>query len=338
MNLRTILLVLAALPFAPLGGFSQRTAPAPGSGAEVGPIVRAIEIQYAGPQSVSKEKILANMRTQVGKPYSETALADDIRSVYQTGSISNVRMFGERQGDGVKVIVVVATKSQVKEVVLNGVTKFKESRIRKEITTKPGDMLNEATLEADRQKVIEYYHSHGYSEADVHTNTQVDEKENKARVEFDVSEGGKMTIRSVHFEGNHAISSKELMKANFLPQGSPQREKVVLTQKRTIFNFLGKVGHVDSEQLDHDVTALRDYYQDHGYLDVQIQPPRMDRSDGKVDVTFIINEGPQYHVGSINFAGNKVFTTDELARATTLKPGSVYSPQAVRDDIKALQG
>ncbi len=337
MNLRTILPALAAFFLATVAGFSQVAAPAPATPAQ-GPIVRSIEVNYAGPATVSKEKILANMRTQVGKPYSEHEVEEDIRSLYQTGSISNVRIFGEPQGDGVKVIVVVATKSQVVDVNINGVSKFKPSRIRKEITTKPGDTLNEATLESDRQKVLEYYRNHGYSEVDVHVSSQVDEKINKAHVVFDVNEGGKMTVRTVRFEGNTSFTRKQLLKADQPIQGTPQREKVVLTQKKTIFNILtAKAGKVDSEQLDHDVNSLRDFYQNHGYLDVQVQEPRLEHSDGKVDVIFPIVEGPQYHVGTVTFIGAKVFTPDELAKGTTLKTGSVYSPATARDDIKAVQ-
>ena len=40
---------------------------------------------------------------------------------------------------GREVVVVVAGKSNISTVELTGVTRFKESRIRKEITTKPGD-------------------------------------------------------------------------------------------------------------------------------------------------------------------------------------------------------
>src|SRR6187431_3213149 len=96
-----------------------------------GPIVRSIEVQYAGAGTVSKEKILANMRTRVGRPYSEQAVEEDIRNLYKTGNISNVRIFGEPMTDGVKVIVVIQSKAKITEVRLNGITKVKESRVRK---------------------------------------------------------------------------------------------------------------------------------------------------------------------------------------------------------------
>jgi len=37
--------------------------------AQAAPIVKSIDVQYAGPANISREKILGNMRTKVGKPY-----------------------------------------------------------------------------------------------------------------------------------------------------------------------------------------------------------------------------------------------------------------------------
>ncbi len=286
------------------------------------PMVREIDIQYAGPASVSKEKILANMRTRVGRPYSQQGVEDDVRSLYAMGGIENVRIFGEPQGDGVKVVVVVAGKGTVSAVEINGVTRFKPSRVRKEISTKPGDSLSPATLEADRQKILEYYSSKGFTDTDVTVTT--DETGGKNRVVFTVSEGRKTTIRSIRFEGNKAFTKRQL-------------GKVVKTKPKTIFNFFTKSGQLNADQLGEDVAAIREFYQNKGYIDAQVGAPRVDRVDGKVDVTFPITEGAEYRISSINYGAPKVFTEEEITRVTKLRAGSVYSPAGLRADIKSIQ-
>src|ERR1700679_2740807 len=136
MNFRKlfpVVVALAALTVDTLTVSLHAQSPAPaapsagamaGAQAPAGPIVRSIEVQYAGASTVSKEKLLANMRTRVGKPYSETAVEEDIRNLYKTGNISNVRLFGEPQADRVKVIVVVQSKEKITERHLNAVTKL----------------------------------------------------------------------------------------------------------------------------------------------------------------------------------------------------------------------
>ncbi|MEK0444805.1 MAG: hypothetical protein RLZZ399_126, partial [Verrucomicrobiota bacterium] len=94
-------------------------------------VVQEIQVEYAGPAGVSKERLLANMRTRVGKPYSEQVVEEDIRNLYATGNVLNVRIYGEPLGEeGVKVIVVLQAKARVVAVELEGVREFKPSRVR----------------------------------------------------------------------------------------------------------------------------------------------------------------------------------------------------------------
>jgi len=57
------------------------------------PTVRSIDVEYTGPATVSKERIIAQLRTAVGKPYSDAVVEQDIRQLYSTGAIRNVRIF-----------------------------------------------------------------------------------------------------------------------------------------------------------------------------------------------------------------------------------------------------
>src|SRR5205085_8230050 len=89
-------------------------------GPQEAPIVRVIDVQYSGPATVSKDVILAQMRTAVGQPYSDSTVEDDIRSLYKTGTIQNVRIFAQPEEDGVKVIVAVQTRQVLRELVIDG--------------------------------------------------------------------------------------------------------------------------------------------------------------------------------------------------------------------------
>lgn len=327
MNFRTFIpssLVLC-LGFAlPTPLFSQ-LAPLPTAVASTAPIVRSIEIQYAGAGAVSKEKILANMRTRVGRPYSEQIVEEDIRNLYATGNISNVRIFGEPQQDGVKVIVVVQSKGQITAVNLEGVEQLKTSRLRKEITAKPGDSLNEASLQADKEKIVKYYTDKGFTEVEVTLKTDTNEKLGTSRVTFTVKEGYKTAIRSVAIIGNQTVSSKDIQKA-------------IKTAKKGLLNiFTSGAGKLNPEILEADVVAIRDLYQSRGYMDVKVQPAQVTRDGSKVDVSFTISEGEVYHVGKVSYLGAKVFTADEIIAGPKLKKGEVYSPQKVRAAVKTLQ-
>src|ERR1041384_7059625 len=84
------------------------------------PIVRSIEVEYSGPATVSKERILGQMQTRVGEPYSEAVVEKDIQNRYKTGAILNVRIFGQGVADGVKVTVALQTRAVVREIEIDG--------------------------------------------------------------------------------------------------------------------------------------------------------------------------------------------------------------------------
>ncbi|MEY5009661.1 MAG: hypothetical protein RLZZ253_800, partial [Verrucomicrobiota bacterium] len=264
------------------------------------PMVQDVEVQFVGGASLAREKVLANMQTRVGKKYDERVVEDDIRNLYATGNVNNVRIYGERRPDGVKVIVVLQAKAKVGEVLLSGVQKLKEGRIRKEIGTKPGDVLNEASIEADRQKVLDYYAGKGFTEVEVRTRIQSDEAAGTASVSFEVQEGDKVEIRAVRFEGNSAVSTGDLRKA-------------VKTKPKNMLSFLTKSGRVNADQLEQDAIAIRELYQDRGYVDVEVAPARVERSGSEAEVVFELREGRQYRVGKVTYSGAQVITADELA-------------------------
>ena len=85
-----------------------------------GPIIKDIVVESVGAPSITKERVLANLSTKVGQPYSERTAEQDIRSLYATGGVSNVRLFAEPMGDGVKVTVLLQGRPVIKEVIIEG--------------------------------------------------------------------------------------------------------------------------------------------------------------------------------------------------------------------------
>nr|MDQ3315503.1 hypothetical protein [Verrucomicrobiota bacterium] len=98
--------------------------------------IRSIEIQYTGPETISRDRILAQMRTAVGQNYSDSVAEQDIRNLYATRQIQNVRIFAQQQGEGVKVIVAVQTRAIVNELEIDGAQRVSAKALRKKIGLK----------------------------------------------------------------------------------------------------------------------------------------------------------------------------------------------------------
>ena len=306
-------------------GAAVARAQAPQAAPQGPPIVRSIDVEYTGPGTVSKERILAQLRTRVGQPYSNEVVEQDIAALYKTGSIQNVRIFAQPQGDGLKVIVAVQTRSILSEIVIDGAERVKAQRLRKEIKLRLNQPVNEQQLEEARQKIIEVYQGQGFTDVSVQFRVDpIDEKRGTARVVYTVNEGVRGAVSRINFEGNTHFSQKVL-------------RKQMKTRGRTPIYFLDKSGRLDEVQLQQDLDKIREFYQDHGYIDVEIKDVRRERTEkGPMVITIVIAEGPQYHVRKLSVTGYQNTTEQKIRALLKMKEGSVYSPKQLRDDAKAV--
>ena len=289
------------------------------------PIIRAIDVEYSGPATVSKERILAYMRTKVGQPFNDATLEQDVEALYKSGAVQNVRIFGEPQGDGVKVIVHVQTRLIAREIVIEGANRIGATKLRKEIKLKLNQPIKEEDLEEAREKIIEIYQSHGFTDVSVQFRVEpIDETHGTARVVYTVSEGVKGAVAQINFDGNAHISTWRL-------------RKEMKTKRQTIVAFLDKSGRLDEAQLQQDLDTLRDLYHDHGFVDVEIKDVRRERNaKGKLTLTIVIVEGPQYHVRNLTISGEKIAREQGIRVLLKMKEGSVYSPKQLHDDAKSV--
>jgi len=297
---------------------APQSAPAP-------PIIRSIDVQYTGAQAVSKERILAQMRTKVGQPYSNQVVEQDVAALYKTGVIQNVRIFAQPEGDGVKVIVAVQIRAILREIEITGAERIKPKRLRKEIKLPLNRAVDEQQLEEARQKIIDVYQGQGFTDVSVQFRIDpIDEKRGTARVVFTINEGVRGAVKQIRFEGNAHFSEKVL-------------RKQMKTRGRSPIYFVDKTGRLDEVQLEQDMDKLREFYQDHGYIDVEIKTPRKERTEkGPMIITIPIVEGPQYHVRKLTISGQQNTTEDKIRKLLKMKEGSVYSPKQLRDDAKAV--
>jgi outer membrane protein insertion porin family len=289
------------------------------------PIVRSIDVEYTGPATVSKERIIAQLRTAVGQPYSDQVVEQDIRQLYASGQVRNVRIFGQPEGDGVRVIVAVQTRSVIREIEIDGAQTVTAKRLRKEITVKINSPVNEEDLEKSRQKIIEVYKGRGFNDVGVQFRVDaIEEKRGTSRVVFTIDEGIKGAVRSVKFEGNQHFSDKVL-------------RKQMKTKGKTLIAFIDKSGRLDEVQLQQDLDSIKEFYQNKGYIDVEVKDVQKERgSGGPIVITIVVNEGQQYHTGRVTFSGYKMTSEDKLRAIVKMKEGGVYSPKGLHDDAKAI--
>src|SRR5262245_5703269 len=124
-------------------------------GTASGQVISRIDIKHAGPPAASDEIIRANIRVKTGDQYLPAALDDDIRHLYGTGLFYNIRISRDFVEDGTLVLTyVVQGKPTLTDIQIVGNKKFSKSKIKKKITSKVGDPLDERKLFTDSQAIL----------------------------------------------------------------------------------------------------------------------------------------------------------------------------------------
>jgi outer membrane protein insertion porin family len=304
----------------------------------IGPVVREIEVEYAGPKAVNESVIRSNMRTTVGQPFSKATVEEDVRNLYATGLFTNLRIYDEPVTDGVKVVVIVQPKPMVKQVILAGFSKIEEKRLRKEIATKAGGNLNEQQIAADARKLQEFYQKRGFKDAKVTYNTDVAESTGRATVTFNIDEGEKRHVRSIQFEGNQRFTAAKLLKSKvYVGQG--QSVPIFKTKKRGMLSWLFGTGVVKDEEFQEDLHKLRRFYQNEGYIDFEVKNVEFRPAEGTdaVDIVIHVAEGNQYRVGSLKISGQTLFTEEQIRKRLKMKENDVFSPLTMDEDVERVR-
>ncbi len=298
------------------------------SGGQNGPVVREIDIQFIGPKTVAKSVILSNMRTSVGQVYSAASVEEDIRNLYATGFFTNLAIKDEPLGDGVKVNVIVQPKPLVKEIVIKGAGRIKESRVKKEVKSKLGEPLSEQQVSTDADKIKDMYLAKGYNQIQVSYKIDTNEEFGRSVVTFIISEGDRAYVTEVDFVGNQQLTTKEL-------------RKIMKTRKKNLLSFINKSGLFKEEDFHQDLDDLRTYYNSKGYIDMTVKDVKYDYpSKGEMKVTITVFEGIQYTVGKVDFTGNVIYSKQDLRNfrgypVVRMDEGKVYSPRAYSPPDKA---
>ncbi len=287
--------------------------------------ISSVEIKYSGTKTVDEARIRNLMSTKAGTTYRAESLDNDIKSLYSSGLVDDVRFLAEPAGDGVKLIAEVTTRPTLVAVGFVGNSIFSDQKLAKESKLTAGGTLSDEQILEARRNIEKYYQGYGYPDVTVTHRTQASAQPGQADLVFVIDEGTKNEIRKIRFEGNKVFTDPEL-------------RKEMKVKEKGWFSWLTKSGRFESDQLDKDLDSILDYYRSKGYL--RASSPGIRREpvkDGRVDLVIPINEGEKYTVAGVGFGRMTVFKPEELYPSLTLNGNDAYSSKKMRADITTIR-
>lgn len=287
--------------------------------------VKKIEIKHVGPPAASDALIRSNIRTKEGEKFIPATSQDDINNLDKTGLFLNVHISYDFTPEGVVLIYQVQGKPRVTEIKFVGNEKYSADKLRKKITSKVGDPLNDRKLFEDTQKLREFYQKSGLQKTEIKYVPHIDENAGRASVVFEISETPKVKIIDVVFDNAQAFPQKKL-------------RKVIKTRRSWMFAWLTGAGKLKEEQFEDDKERLSDFYRNEGYIDFELKDVKYENpTANKMIIHFVVSEGRQYKVGALSVKGAALFPTNDVVRRLKMSVGSTFTPNGLNKDLESVR-
>ncbi len=277
------------------------------------------EVRIEGARRQPEQAILNMLKTRPGRVYNPLEIQEDVRKLMETNWFADVRPAEARTPQGVVVIFHVVERPTIKEIIYDGAKHLSRKELEEITGLRPGGPMDPALNWRAREAIERKYKEKGRLLARVELVEGT--KSDDLRVVFRITEGPVIRIRSLSFEGNNFVSAARL--------------KTQIDSRATLLGFFGEY---DPERLDNDVLKLLKYYHTFGFFEARIGrkvfwQPGSDR----VDVVFVIEEGPRSYIAGSEVAGNRILDQSILLAHDKTEKGKPYNANIVQASAREMR-
>jgi outer membrane protein insertion porin family len=283
--------------------------------AQTGPI----HIDVEGNRRVEADTIRSYFKVGANQKLDSAKIDTALKALYGTGLFQDVHI---TPSPG-RILVTVVENPVINRVAFEGNKKIKDTQLETEVQSKARGTLYRATVQNDVQRIIEVYQRNGRFDVQVVPKT-IELPNGRVNLVFEITEGPKTGIAKIVFVGNRAYSDYRL-------------KDVIHTGVSDFLSFLKSTDVYDPDRLEADRDLLRRFYLKNGFADVRIVS-----ATGEYDpqlkgfvITYTIDEGQQYHFGTVDIQSMVSAVPGETLRSfLRVDSGNVYNADAIEKSIE----
>jgi outer membrane protein insertion porin family len=245
--------------------------------------------------------VLSELGFRAGDEITYAVIQRGVQRLMATGEYDDVRVYAVDDALGATTLIVnLVERPTIISYRFEGLEHIGSGGIRDTVGLESGLPLSPAAVHEVSHLIRAELGKQGYMAATVDTSLVPGERPGLYRLVFSVSEGSRIVVAALGFEGNEALSDGELTSAmSVQPEGF----------------FWWQTGEFRDEDYRDDLAVnLVEYYGQHGYLDVQVLGDTMlvDPTTGKAKLVIRVEEGRQYRIADFRVEGNEAFPTELL--------------------------
>ena len=231
---------------------------------------------------------------------------------------SNIQIGASIEGDSLDLEVFLKERARILKWDIKGVTKSKSKTLMEEVLKlRRNTELSDYVIDKNVKLIKEHYAEKGFRTCEVDvkiTNDSVYEQ--CVNVTFDIDRGPKVRVGVINFEGNEAFDDKRL------------RRTFKKTHQKSILFFQNR--KLLKDEYENDKELLLDFYNSRGYRNATILKDSVYYIDEEtLGIDIEVSEGNKYYIRNINWVGNSVYPTDQLATMFGVQSGDVYDKKSM---------
>ncbi|MGW8192978.1 MAG: outer membrane protein assembly factor BamA [Desulforhopalus sp.] len=283
---------------------------------------RIASIAPEGNKRIDSGAILRKIDTKVGDAYNQAQLRKDLKEIYNMGYFNDVQIDVSDTQKGKKIVFKVVEKPVIQSVFFEGIDELKEEDVKEAANIKENYILNSTKISEAEEAIRQLYRTKGFYNSQVKATISYPNDQGVI-VTFQINEGKKIFIKEISFEGNETFDDDEL------------RDQIE-TGEKWLLSWLTESGLLDMNKIQQDAGRIVSFYNNHGFLEARVGDPVIRQEEEWLFVTFVVEEGPRFRVGTVDLEGDLLGEKDELLDLLKIRDETYVSRQVIRDDILKL--
>ncbi len=250
------------------------------------------QVKVEGLRNVEEAAILDAVGLHTGDRLEAWKVQRDVKAIWRTGYVSDVVVRYTPTDLGTVVTFVIAEKPAIREVRFSGNKKIKEEDLKEALDIVPLSVPSDQKVAQNVRTIRDKYLEKGFYLVNVEPvftaagGGMVD-------LEFKITENRKVIVQRIDITGNEGVPDAKI-------------KRYLQTKEGGIVPWLTSTGNFIEENLQNDVYVVRSVLLEEGYVEAQVDEPKVFLSPDKrhIFITIHVNEGPRYKIGKLILKGD----------------------------------
>lgn len=245
---------------------------------------------------------------------------DDITNAakrfWRQGLFSKIQIRVEKiYGNKAWLVFDLRQQPRISKINYTGCKKGEKEELEQRLSLMPGNQITQNIVNRAKEIISAFFKQKGFGNVTVDIRLTPDiSKENEMIVNINVNKNEKVKVNKIYITGNSVLSDNKI-----------QRVMKKTNEKKKLVNLFRQKKFVESDY-ENDLNLIIKKYNELGYRDARIVKDSVAQHNEKtVDVYIEVEEGKQYFISDITWAGNTVYPSSTLDNILGIKPGDVYN-------------